>query len=217
MQGNSKIWEEIYSSGHNLSYPDDAFIRLMYRLIKTHPNMKVMDHGFGSGVTTQHLAKMGLDVSGFEISQSAIDITNKRLAEQGNTADLRLGSTNSALPFESSYFDMVLSWNVLTYNTEKSLSEIINEFERITKPGGQILIAMSAPNDYIDRHSTRVNGLEKEINIGAQSGAQVIIPTEQSLKEQFFNGRKIQLGKITYDFDGFDMYQNNYWLIYYMK
>lgn len=214
---NAQIWEDVYASGHKLNYPDDSFVRLLHRFVKPTPNSKVMDYGFGSGVTSLHMARIGCKVTGYEISQSACDMLQSRLAEESLTGNTNTGKPGDALPYQDNEFDFIVAWNSLTYNTEKSLQFMVDEFERILKPGGKLIAAMSAPLDFIDENSTQVKGLEKVINIGVQEGAQVIIPTEEALKERFFNNKHLELGKLTYDFTGFGLHQNIYWLMYYQK
>lgn len=217
LENNSKIWEDVYASGHKLNYPDDAFVRLLHRFIKPEVGAKVMDYGFGSGVSTLHLARLGCQVSGYEISQSACDLVQARLTEEGLSAETFAGSPGAALPYKTEEFDFIVAWNSLTYNTEDSFTVMLQEFDRILKPGGKMIAAMSAPGDFIDENSDRINGIEKIINTGVQEGAQVIIPTEQDLFEKFFKGKSLQVGKLTYDFQGFGLHQNTYWLMYFEK
>lgn len=217
LQENSDIWESIYSNGHMMNYPDDAFVRLLHRFIRPEKGMTVMDYGFGSGMTSMHLARVGCEVSGLEISQTAIDLTRERLESEGYGSNLLKGEPDQDLPFDDNQFDFIVAWNSLTYNTVKTLEEKLEEFDRILKPKGKIVAAMSAPGDFIDENSTQINGIEKEINTTDQKGAKVIIPTEQDLKEHFFKGSELQLGQLVYDFRGFGQYQNKYWLLCYQK
>lgn len=217
LEKNAKIWEDVYATGHRLNYPDDSFVRLLHRFVKPTPGSKVMDYGFGSGVTSLHMARIGCDVTGYEISQSACNMLQDRLAEEGLAGKTNKGTPGEPLPYENESFDFIVAWNSLTYNTEESLAFMVSEFERILKPGGKMVAAMSAPGDYIDENSTLVKGLEKTINVGVQDGAQVIIPTEESLKQRFFLDKHLELGKLTYDFTGFGLHQNIYWLMYYSK
>jgi len=62
----------------------------VYRYFKERKGKKVLDLGFGSGNNLIHLLKAGFECYGCEISQSALELTKKRLSALALSADLTL-------------------------------------------------------------------------------------------------------------------------------
>ena len=121
VQSNSKVWENIYSQGNGvMSYPNESMVRLTYNLLNLSEQKYVLDYGFGSANNLIHLARRGFEMSGVEISPSALKIAKTRCNQESIQADLRLVSTGE-LPFHDDHFDVVIAWQVLYYNTWKSL------------------------------------------------------------------------------------------------
>jgi len=93
---------------------------------------KILELGCGEGLLSQRIRKKThADVFGIDISTSGVTLAKKR-GIKATVADL-----NSILPFPDTYFDMILSDQVLehVYNTDFLLSEIF----RILKPGGSVI------------------------------------------------------------------------------
>lgn len=75
---NKHIWSHIYKAGkNNLNYPSENLVRYLYFLYNGKPEngIKVLDYGFGSGNNLIHLLRLGMDVSGVEVSKDAKKIT----------------------------------------------------------------------------------------------------------------------------------------------
>jgi ubiquinone/menaquinone biosynthesis C-methylase UbiE len=215
VEQNAEIWEKIYASGHRMNYPDDGFTKAFNDLVKNKVPVgsKVLDYGFGSGVIALHIARSGFQVSGVELSQSAINTTQARLAEEGYQADLRL-NTEKKLPFEDNTFDVVVAWQSLYYGNHKTIQNNINEFKRVLKNGGIFLAAMTMPGSQLDLISIAENdGFgTKIIQNGNQTTARVCVPTKEELYH-LFNGVDLHVGSLVYDYDSLGMTQNSFWII----
>ena len=218
-QSNAPIWEQIYAAGHVMNYPDDAFVRLFSRLIKpTLPaEAKVLDYGFGSGTTSLHMAKEGVWVDGIEISQSAVDIVSQRFEQAGLHGYFQV-SQEEVLPFHDGQFDALVAWQVLTYNNFYTMREKVLEMHRVLKDGGIFLAALSMPGSALDQLSEPLNdGLgTKVIPQGNQAGAKICIPNESELAK-IFAGMRPKVGSVRYDLDAFEMAQNSFWLVSFVK
>jgi ubiquinone/menaquinone biosynthesis C-methylase UbiE len=212
---NALIWDKLYKNGAQMSHPDDSFIRMSHYLLKDNTS-KILDYGFGSGVTTIHLAHRGFEVTGIEISQEAINTTQTRLDNLQLTAQLDHYDGSQHLPYQDNSFDAVIAWQALTYNTPDSFQQIMQEFYRILKPDGVFLAATSAPEDHIYKNSTLLdNGARRLTTIG-QEGATVFIPTRQELKD-LSPALDIKIGEITLDYQEINNIFCRYHLIHYIK
>jgi ubiquinone/menaquinone biosynthesis C-methylase UbiE len=100
---------------------------------------KVLDIACGTGVLTEQFVRMGADVTAIDLTPKAVELTKKRLALYGLTAEV-LEADAQQMPFADNTFDYVCAWGCLMHmpNTEKAISEI----HRVLKPGGKSLAMM---------------------------------------------------------------------------
>jgi protein-L-isoaspartate(D-aspartate) O-methyltransferase len=115
----------------------------MIKHYKLNSNSKILDVGCGKGFLLHEFKKLlpncevkGLDISSYAIKNAKDEVKN----------NLVLGHANS-LPFENSYFDLIISLNTLhnlyCFDLKKSLSEI----ERVGKANKYICVE-SYRNEY---------------------------------------------------------------------
>jgi len=151
-------WTEEYrklaAQGRDLSIPTETLVRLFKGtyvpdMPKSLKGMRVLDVGFGNGNNTVWLCSMGLDVYGVEIGQGMCDDFKTRLDSIGYRATLAVG-TNLKLPFETGFFDFLISWNVLHYEkNEANIEAGIAEYARVLKPGGRLFLSTTGPDHKI--------------------------------------------------------------------
>lgn len=96
----------------------------------------VLDVGCGAGATPSYLAKKyGCSVVGVDVSPKMIEWAKERAKREGveNRVELRVGDAQN-LPFEQSYFDVVINESVLTFIEDKQRA--VSEYARVLKPEG---------------------------------------------------------------------------------
>jgi ubiquinone/menaquinone biosynthesis C-methylase UbiE len=100
---------------------------------------KVLDIACGTGVLTEQFVRMGAEVTAIDLTPKAVELTKKRLALYGLTAEVIEGDAQQ-MPFADNTFDYVCAWGCLMHmpQTEKAISEI----HRVLKPGGKSLAMM---------------------------------------------------------------------------
>jgi ubiquinone/menaquinone biosynthesis C-methylase UbiE len=99
---------------------------------------KVLEVGIGAGTDFVQWVRAGAHAYGIDLTQEAIDNTQRRLAHENLRAyDIQV-SDAEFIPYPDAMFDLVYSWGVINYSpdTKRCLQEII----RVTKPGGTIKI-----------------------------------------------------------------------------
>ncbi len=98
----------------------------------------VLDVGSGVGVTPCFIAKRyGCRVVGVDISERMVERARER-AEREKVADrveFRVADAQD-LPFEDAVFDAVITESVTSFPKDKQ--KAVNEYVRVTKPGGYI-------------------------------------------------------------------------------
>lgn len=109
--------------------------------------VSVCDAGCGCGAYALKLARLGYAVSGFDISEKAVEITRTLLSSAGfpsgdfHTADI----TSSG--FASRQFDAVVSRDVVDHLPLHSGPAAVSELLRVTKSGGCVILTLDSSDD----------------------------------------------------------------------
>ena len=99
---------------------------------------RVLDVGCGNGYVLSRYARQGAEVSGVDLTATAVKLSGQRMALEGLAADIRQ-IDGVRLPFPDGYFDIVCSMGVLHHIPDPRPT--VAEIARVMKPGGR-LIAM---------------------------------------------------------------------------
>lgn len=93
----------------------------------------VLEIGVGLGADHQRFAQAGARLTGIDLTDRAIEHTQRRFDLFGLNSDLRVGDAES-LPFANDSFDVVYSWGVLHHspNTPRAIEEVW----RVLRRGG---------------------------------------------------------------------------------
>ena len=156
-------WENFYVKYKmkNLIFPSETLIRCFkgdyIRGLKFKKKDKVLDIGFGSGNNLIFFNTLGFDLYGVELTKKICDKTQIDFKKLKIRATLKVGN-NKKLPFKSNFFDFLVSWDVIHY--EKNLTsykQSLNEYIRVLKPNGRLIISTVAPKSSFCIHSKRLN------------------------------------------------------------
>ena len=110
--------------------------------LKDHHVQNVCDAGCGCGIYTAKLVHHGFTVSGFDISEDAVEIAKTHAGE----ADLKTANILST-GYPSSHFDAVISIDVLDHMSFEDATHALMELYRIVKPGGCICFTLDAMDE----------------------------------------------------------------------
>lgn len=148
---NSKdVWEKFIKlqPETDLMFPDENLIRIFSnRYVKVpQPPAKLLDHGFGGGNNLLFLSSKGYECYGCEISEELIKVTKEKFEKVNIPIDLKL-IKGDFLEFDNNFFDIIVSWNVIHYlGTKEKVLKIINDFHRILKPKGILVLSTLHPD-----------------------------------------------------------------------
>ena len=113
------------------------------------PVDRVLEIGFGGGVTLPSLLKTSSFVAGVDRSPDVVSRATARFAQavRAGRADFRVG-TVEALPFEARSFDKVCTVNTVYFWS--SLQQGFAEIRRVLTPSGRVVIGF-LPKERMDR------------------------------------------------------------------
>lgn len=145
-------WEDWHTKERfQPKYPVDDVVRFVFTHFPRNPeernNLKILDLGCGAGVHTVFLAKEGFQTYATDISDNGLKVAEKRLKDNNLKAVLKNASMERQ-PFEDDFFDGVISFGVLYYNTADNYQKAVDEIYRILKKGGRAFVFSRTINDY---------------------------------------------------------------------
>jgi ubiquinone/menaquinone biosynthesis C-methylase UbiE len=113
---------------------------------------RVLEVGYGSGVTFLNLIKKYKEVHGIDLKANAQEIT-AMFASKGVQVSLRQGNLLQ-MPYEDAFFDTVLLISILEHLQPADLLTAFQEIRRVLKPGGQVVYGVP-----VDSQITRIGFL----------------------------------------------------------
>ena len=135
-------WEvDIYARGQHLNkWPFTEVVSSIMRATSgsNRHDVLVLEIGCGAGNNVWFLASEGFRAHGIDMSTTAIEYARNRLRDMGLEEDLRVGDLG-ALPWSNSQFDVVIDRGALTHNTHSHIATILEEVQRVLKPGGSLM------------------------------------------------------------------------------
>lgn len=100
---------------------------------------KVLEIGVGMGADFLRWVRAGAEATGVDLTERAVELTRRRLADEGLTAEVRVADAES-LPFPDGQFDIVYSWGVLHHTPDPARA--LAEAQRVLAPGGQLKVML---------------------------------------------------------------------------
>ena len=102
-----------------------------------------LDAGTGTGRYARKLARRGVKVSAVDQSPEMLDVAKQCAQDEGLKINFQRGSLNT-LPFKSNHFELVVCGLVLCHIP--NLMQATDEFSRVTREGGYLLVTDFHPN-----------------------------------------------------------------------
>ncbi|MGD2249906.1 MAG: class I SAM-dependent methyltransferase [Candidatus Methanofastidiosia archaeon] len=123
------VWEKIYQKGELLTLEPHPDVKKIADIFIKENVKRILDVGSGGGRHITYFAGRGFDVYGLDVSHTALQYTLGSLAENTLTAHLTLHDM-VVLPYDTGYFDAVISVQVIHHNTLKNITKTIKEVSR---------------------------------------------------------------------------------------
>lgn len=119
------------------AFADQVQTQLAFSLFKPKKGMHILDVGCGTGNFSLKLARMGLQVTGIDISGNMLKVAENKAKAEGFKIDFFNMDANN-MKFEDNSFDGVFSMAVIEFIREPEST--LKEMFRVVKKGGGILI-----------------------------------------------------------------------------
>ncbi|MFX1452171.1 MAG: class I SAM-dependent methyltransferase [Promethearchaeota archaeon] len=133
-------WEDIFSEKGRVFIEPHPDMDKLSKIFKEKNIHKILDIGFGTGRHIVFFSKQGFKMYGFDASTKGLELTNKWLAEEGLSAQLVLHKMELKFPYPNTFFDAIISIQVIHHNKMKDILITVSEIERVLKKGGYIFI-----------------------------------------------------------------------------
>lgn len=111
---------------------------------RDHPDAQVLDVGSGPGTVSAHLHQLGLDVCGIDLSPVMVDIARLEHPE----ISFGVGEMG-ALDRPDAGLAGLVAWYSLIHVPGPQRLRVIEEFHRVLRPGGYLLIAFQVGDDTV--------------------------------------------------------------------
>jgi ubiquinone/menaquinone biosynthesis C-methylase UbiE len=136
--GNGSVWKNL-----DPRY-EGASPYIVDKIIKIPKNLKILDAGCGDGRNSIYLTKLGYDISGVDLSDSAIGRAKREMKRRKIHVDFKVGSLYK-LPFGDSSFDVTF-YDLVNIHIEDP-DTVLQEFFRTLKKGGLLLFETTSKKD----------------------------------------------------------------------
>ena len=135
--GTREFFDEVETIRYRYHYHLQPLFRKIRETVGE--NGRLLEVGCGMGTDLIQLARMGIQTTGVDLTESGIEMAKGRFELYGLEAELRVADAEN-LPFEDETFDVVYSFGVLhhTPDTKKAISET----QRVLEPGGKAFIML---------------------------------------------------------------------------
>ena len=118
----------------------------------------VLEVGCGAGVDLARFSKGGAEVTGVDLTESAVALARKNFEQQGLQGCFEVAD-GERLPFADNQFDLVYAHGVVQYTATPR--RLVEECHRVLKPGGEAIFQ-------VYNRVSWLNALSKVMKVGLE-------------------------------------------------
>ncbi len=218
------VWEKEYRNPQLITNSDEPqldFKHYIKWLRKTEhvdlDGLRVLDLGSGTGKNSLFLAERGSDITGIELSTTAVKIAEQRAEERGMFAEFIEGSFGNKFNFKDDEFDLIIDVVSSMSLSDKERARYVSECVRVLKPGGHMFVKTLCKDgdknaEYLLEHFP---GQEKNTYVMPGTGIVERVFSKEDIESLYseFNIQKLERKHSYTQMDG-KSYKRFFWLAY---
>lgn len=165
-------WNKIFLENEWGCYPALEVVRYIARnfyKVSDRCSLKILEIGCGTGANLWFIAREGFKAYGIDGSNVAIDRAKSRFIKDGLKAEFSIADAMQ-LPFNNNVFDCVIDFECIYANSVRDSLIIMNEINRVLKPGGKFLSITFSTGTFGDGKGINLDG-ENNTYIKLNEGA----------------------------------------------
>lgn len=112
----------------------------------TYRGRRILEVGCGVGIDLVRFAKAGAEVTGIDLSHTAIELACRNAEQCGVKVDLHV-MNGEAMQFSNNSFDVVYAHGVLQYTADAEM--MMAEIHRVLKTGGEAILMVYNRNSWL--------------------------------------------------------------------
>lgn len=222
------IWDKEYRKSKLLTKknkPQSDLVRFVKWLKKEEnfqiENSNVLDLGSGAGRNSFYFAELGANVTGIEISKTAIEISENNAKKAGLNIKYTKQSIGEKFSIEDNSIDIVLDVTSSNSLTEAEREVYLSETKRVLKQNGYFFVkALCKDGDENAKFLLKNHpGAEKDTYIMPELGVTERVWTKDDFEvvyKKYFNILNIEK-KTSYSRMNDRVYKRNFWIAYLIK
>jgi ubiquinone/menaquinone biosynthesis C-methylase UbiE len=154
----AESYAEHYTSGSFFSYYFEQRLNIVFNILNSFDQVKVLDVGCGPGKMAEYSIDRGHEFYGIDISEKMIESCLKKF-KHVDSAHFSVGKLQS-LEFPDSFFDVILYMGVLEYIDPDEIDIAVSELARVLKPSGTVILSLSYSHSFFRWYRRMRNRIE---------------------------------------------------------
>ena len=143
----STVWQDIHRNYKEQDWIDKPSVFAEQALPYLPKSGKVLELGAGQAQDGCYFASLGFSVVSTDLEDSALELARQKVTDKGVSVEIQKVDLREELPFDDANFDVVYAHLSLHYFDHETTTRLINETQRVLKPGGVLAFLVNSVND----------------------------------------------------------------------
>ncbi|MBY9019564.1 MAG: class I SAM-dependent methyltransferase [Candidatus Lokiarchaeota archaeon] len=133
-------WDDLFAKNGKIFLEPHPDMERLANLFSKQGVRRILDLGCGTGRHLIFLSNKGFEVFGLDGSPNGLEIAKNWIDEENLTSELTCQKIEEPFPYIDSFFDAIISTQVIHHNLMKEILFTVKEIERILKKEGYIFL-----------------------------------------------------------------------------
>lgn len=140
-------WHKLHKTVE-VQEPHERLVAFASEYLK--PGMRVLDLGCGKGRHAIYCAQRGIETHAVDLSDIALEVLSKEAGKNQLFELLKIVKADiKELPFPDSYFDALITINVINHGYKREVERFFSEAVRVIRRGG-LFYGIVTPKEFIE-------------------------------------------------------------------